>query len=59
MTRPDSLIEDAKVVYLLALCDLILDRLSCSAGYEVVLEALVQRFVNNQTNNAEYFFECA
>lgn len=40
MTRFDSLIEDAKVAYLLALCDLIVDRISCSEGYEVVVEAL-------------------
>lgn len=60
MTRFDSLIEDAKVVYLLALCDLIVDRISCSAGYEVVVEALEECWEWIQSKNVDadqlYFY---
>ena len=40
MIRFNSLSEEAKAIYLLALCDLIVDRILCSDGYEVVIEAL-------------------
>ena len=40
MIRFNSLSEEAKEIYLLALCDLIVDRILCSDGYEVVIEAL-------------------
>lgn len=60
MTRFDSLIEDAKVVYLLALCDLIVDRISCSVGYEVVVEALEKCWEWIQSKNVDadqlYFY---
>lgn len=36
----NSLSEEAKEIYLLALCDLIVDRILCSDGYGLVVEAL-------------------
>lgn len=40
MNKFDNLCEDAKVVYLLSLCDLIIDNISRSDGYKVAVESL-------------------
>lgn len=40
MNRFDNLNEDAKVVYLLSLSDLIIDKISKSEGFEVAVESL-------------------
>lgn len=60
MTTFDSLIEDAKAVYLLVLCDLIVDRISCSVGYDVVVEALEKCWEWIQSKNVDadqlYFY---
>ena len=60
MIRFDSLIEEAKEVYLLVLCDLIIDRISCSDGYEVAVEALEKCWEWIQSKNVEadqlYFY---
>ena len=40
MTRLHNITQVAKSVYLLILCDLVVDRLSDSEGYEIVIEAL-------------------
>ena len=60
MDRFNSLIEEAKEVYLLVLCDLIADRISCSVGYEVAVEALEKCWEWVQSKNVEadqlYFY---
>lgn len=53
MTTFDSLIEDAKAVYLLVLCDLIVDRISSSIGYDVAVEALEKCWEWIQSKNVD------
>lgn len=60
MTRLHNLTELTKSVYLLALCDLVVDELSDSQGYEIAVEALEKCEEWVQTKNVEadqlYFY---
>lgn len=53
MTRFYCLVEEAKEVYLLTLCDLIVDRISLSSGYEIVVEAIEKCWDWIRTKNVE------
>ena len=60
MTKLNNLTELAKSVYLLALCDLVVDKLFDSEGYEIAIEALGKCEEWVQTKNVEadqlYFY---
>jgi hypothetical protein len=57
-----NLSVDAKVVYLLSLCDLIIDNISSSEGYEVAVESIEKcwewvKFKNIEAYNLYYYLE--
>ena len=62
MNRFNNLSEDAKVVYLLSLSDLIIDKISKSEGFEVAVESLEKawewlKFKNIDASNLYLYLE--
>lgn len=62
MNQFNNLSVDAKVVYLLSLCELIIDKISKSEGYEVAVEALEKcwdwvKFKNIEAYNLYLYLE--
>lgn len=53
LTRFYGLLEEAKEVYLLTLCDLIVNRITLSSGYEIVVKAIEKCWDWVRTKNVD------